>query len=260
MLKYNLVMDQNSMIGGATPMQGAYGGAVMPPVGGVGTAPSLVAEPPRKTSVGEIVILVIVCLIAAAAIVCAVIFFMKWNELSTNYNTEKDIAVAEAKKAQKDADEANFAEREKTPNTQFTGPSDFGSLSFYYPKTWSVYVSSDGSNNSDYEAYFAPGQVNPLNDEGSRYALRFIIQNEQIADVQREYDTKVKEGEMTSKVFNADSNRITGTKYEGLIEENMRGIVVLIKVNDKTAILQTDAETYRADFEALLTTLRRNSN
>lgn len=236
---------------------GAPMGAGVSPVGGV--AP-LAPEPPKKTSVAEIVVLVIVCLIAAVAIVFAVIFFMRWNELSVNYESEKNVAVAEATKAQKDADEANFTEREKTPNTQFTGPSDYGSISFYYPKTWSVYVGSDGSQNSDYEAYFAPGQVNPVSDEASRYSLRFSIRNEQIADVQREYDSKVKDGEMTSGVFNADSNRITGTRYEGKIGEDMQGIVVLVKVNDKTAILQTDAETYRTDFEALLKTLRRNTN
>jgi hypothetical protein len=115
------------------------------------------------------------------------------------------------------------------------------------------------SNNSDYNAYFAPSQVNPIEDEGSRYALRFSIYNQQINNIQQQYDKKIEDGELTSSVFNADNNKISGTKYMGQIDENMQGIVVVFKVNDKTVVMQTDAMVYQQDFETLLTKLRRNS-
>jgi len=285
-------MDQNSSLGGFSPMNNAtptpapnpFAAPTMPtpapqpatapvsagvPTPGMTTpiAPSAPAVAPaatagmtdKKNALIETIILIAVCVIAAVAIVFAVIFLMKYNELQNNYESNKELAVAEARKNQADVDKANFEEQEKLPRTPFTGPSDYGSISFEYPKTWSVYVDSDGTNNSDYKAYFKPAWVDPVSDSASRYALRFQILNRQYTTVQSDYESKVKNGEMTSSVFNADSNRMTGIKYEGKIEEGIQGIVVLVKVNDKTAIFQMDAEVYRKDFEELLKSLRRNS-
>ncbi len=214
-----------------------------------------------KKSLIETIILVVVCLIAAIAIVIAVVFFMQYNELKTNYDSDKGIAVAEAVKAQEDADIEKFKEESKLPYAKFTGPSDYGSLSFEYPKTWNVYVSSDGSENTDYEAYFRPGQVDPIDKETSRYGLRFQILNRQITSIQPDYENRVKDGSLTSSVFSAGSGSaaLTGTRYEGSIDEKIRGVVILIKINDKTAIFQTDADSYRADFDKLVNSLRRNS-
>jgi len=286
-------MDQNSSLGGFSPMNNTtptpapnpFAAPTMPtpapqpatapvsagvPTPGMATpiAPSAPAVAPAATAgmtdkknntLIETIILIAVCVIAAIAIVFAVIFFMQYNELKVNYDSDKNLEVAEAVKKQEDVDKANFAEQEKLPKTPFTGPSDYGSISFEYPKTWSVYVDSDGTNNSDYKAYFRPAWVDPVSDSASRYALRFQILNRQYTTVQSDYESKVKNGEMTSSVFNADSNKMTGIKYEGKIEEGIQGIVVLVKVNDKTAIFQMDAEVYRKDFEELLKSLRRNS-
>ncbi len=247
----------------AMPMQGApvQTAPMMQPVPNMAAPMTAgpVGQSNKKGSIAETIILVIVCLIAAAAIVAAVIFFMKWDELNTSYEMQVSEEVATAKKEQKDLDEKNFTEREKEPNTQFTGPSDYGSISFYYPKTWSVYIESDGSKNSDFKAYFAPSQVNSVKDDTARYALRFSILDKQADDVLKTYQKKVKSGEMTSRTYQADSNKISGTLFEGAIDKTMQGIVLVIKVNDKTAVLQTDAETYRADFETLIETLRKNS-
>lgn len=213
----------------------------------------------KDTTLIETIILVAVCVIAAAAIIFAVIFFMQYNQLKSNFDSEVAMREATAREEQSVADTAAFAEEEKQPFSKFTGPSDFGSIGFEYPKTWSVYVSSDGSDNSDYSAFFAPSQVNPLDDDSSRYALRFVILNQQINNVQQQYDRLLEDGAVTSSVFNADNNKISGTKYIGQIDDNMQGIIVIFKVNDKTAILQTDAMVYQQDFETLLTKLRRNS-
>jgi hypothetical protein len=273
-------MDQNW--NGAVPQNQSGGngqmGPNMPPVpnAGMNTTPMLTPQMPaggapvnpmappmpdsgKKGSIVETIILGFVCLIAAGAIVAAVMFYMKYDELETNFDIKVSDATSAAKKEQSDLDEKKFTEREKTPTKQFTGPSDYGSISFYYPKTWSVYVDSDGTNNSNFVAYFAPEQVNPLKDKDSRYALRFTIMNKQSEDVMKSYDNQVKKNELKASVFNADDMRISGTLYEGQINKTMRGIVLVVKVNNMTAILQTDAEVYRADFEALIATLRRNS-
>lgn len=207
----------------------------------------------------ETIILVVVCIVAATAIVFAAIYYMNWKNLKANLEVEK-VAISEsAAKKQKDLDDANFLAKEKEPNMQFAGPSDYGTLSFYYPKTWSLYVSEDGRNNSDYVAYFRPIQVDPIGNRDSRYALRLSIVNRQIGDVQRSYANKVTDGDLAARQFKADDSRVAGTIYEGKISEEIDGEILLIKINDKTAILQADAKIYKQDFEKLIKTLRRNS-
>jgi hypothetical protein len=208
----------------------------------------------------ETIVLVVVCLIAAAAIVFAVIFFMQYSDLNSRFETEVATATANAETAQREEDLASFEEEKKLPYSKFTGPSDYGSIGFEFPKTWSVYVASDGSNNSDFVSYFRPSQVDPIESESSRYALRFSILNQQINNVQQEYESKVDDGSLTSSVFNADNNKISGTRYTGKIAEKIDGILVIFKVNDKTVIMQTDsAAVYQKDFDTIISKLRRNS-
>lgn len=234
------------------------------PVGAGVVPPNPMAAPipdnGKKGSIIETIILVVVCLIAATAIVFAVMFYMQYNDLNMNQEVRVNNEVAAAKRQQKEEDDKAYEELIKLPNTLFTGPSDYGSISFYYPKTWSMFVETDGSNNSDYVAYFAPVQVNPIKDKDSRYALRFKILRKQAEDVMKTYDNMVKKGQVTMRIFNADDSRISGSLYEGQIDKNMIGMVLVIKVNDKTAVLQTDSsEVFREDFEKLIKTLSRNS-
>ena len=273
MLKYNVIMDQNANAGGAPQNQNVAAGPTMPAVNVMPNAaaampPMGAAMPPsaqipqygeKKGSFIETAILIIVCIVAAVAIVAAVYFYMQWNDLNTNYEIEKNEAIQEEVKKQQEADEKAYQEQEKIPTKQFTGPSDYGTISFKYPKNWSVYIKSDGSDNSDFEGYFAPGQINDIDDDTSRYALRFNILNSQYNDVVSEYNSLVEDGLCTSSAFSADSNKLTGTMFYGQLDENINGIVVVVRVNDKSVVLRTDAEEFRADFETLIGTLRRNS-
>lgn len=207
----------------------------------------------------ETIILIIVCLIAAGAVIFAVSYFTKYHNLQSNYNVEKESAVAEAVKARADADEAAFLEREKEPYNEWSGPSDYGSLSFKYPKTWSTYLDKDGSNGSDYSVYFAPSVVNNINDLSSRYALRFKIYNMQYSEYVGNLEQDVESGKLSASTFNEQDGQLTGIRYEGEIDTDTVGIKVVIKVNDKTAVFRTDSENYRADFDKLIDSLRRNS-
>ena len=238
---------------------------VMPSVGGspqLGNVPvgngamgaqNKASKKAMKSSLIETIVLVVVCLIAAAGVICAVVFFLQWREAETNVQGQIDISVAEAVEAQKSLDEANFAEREKLPNTEFVGPSDYGSLSFMYPKTWSVYVAKDASNGGDYEAYFNPVQVEPVSDETIN-ALRVMIYDRPIDQVKTQYESLVKNGKLSSSVYQVGD--ITGTLYSGQITNYVTGILLMIKINDKTAIIQTDSMNFKSDFESLIATIR----
>ena len=223
---------------------------------GVAAAPVAVQKSANGTLV-ETIILVIVCLIAAGAIIVAVIFFMKYNEANADQQSKVEAEVAAARAEEQELAAKRLDEKLKEPNVEFRGPDDYGSISFQYPKTWSVYVDKDASNNSDYVAYFQPKKVPPISSQNSRYALRFAIYNRQYDDVAKPYVAKVKNGKMQSQNFTADSGKITGMRYEGEISNNITGTFVIFKVNDKTAILQTDSDVLLDDYEKILQTLRR---
>ncbi len=215
-----------------------------------------VPMPAKKNSAAEIIILVVVCLIAAAAIVIAVIFFMQWNDLKNDFDSKLSLKVAEAQSEQIKIDEENFAEREKEPFTAFSGPSDYGNIYFEYPKTWNVYVNSNGTSNTDYEAYFAASAVAPVSKQESRYALRFIIRNQSLENIQRQYDAKVTDGAVTSSSYSV--NGISGTLFKGKISEGIDGQIFIAKINDKTLIMQTDSTShFEKDFSNILAKLRR---
>ena len=179
--------------------------------------------------------------------------FINYMDQKNNVDAKVSTAVTEAEKKLGDKLEADFIERDKQPLKSFTGPSDYGTLSFKHPKTWSVYVSNDGTKGSGYEAFFNPGAVPSLDAASSRYALRVAIVNEQYEDTIAEYESLVKKGELKSSTVKANGEN--GTRLDGNFSRDIRGAAVIFKIRDKSVIVQTDADTFKSDFEALVQTI-----
>ena len=212
-------------------------------------------EPKKKTNVVDIVIMALLGLVAIAAASLAVMFYMNWDEAKTDVDGKVAAAERAARADQQKTDEENFAQREKQPNLEFTGPSDYGSLSFMYPRTWNTYVAKDATTGGDFEAYFNPSQVNPVSNT-TIHALRVTIYDRPIEDVRKSYDALVKSGKLTVSVFQVGDK--TGDRYDGEFSKDIVGSMVMLKINDKTAIIRTDAAIFRADFEAVIASIRHN--
>jgi hypothetical protein len=180
-----------------------------------------------------------------------------------NYNNQKDTvdsqvstAVATAKKTQADSDETKFNERDKEPNRQFVGPDDYGRLTFNYPKTWSVYISSDvTSDGGTYQAYLNPVSVPPIGN-GQLFALRVTIEEQDYSSIISNYASLVKSGKLSSSSVTADG--ITGTRLDGAFSDDLRGSAVIFKIRDKTATIRTDANTFEPDFNAIVASIKFN--
>lgn len=225
----------------------------------ISSNPAITALPAQKpkSSIVETIVLISVCVLAAIAIVLAVIFFLQWNEAKSNVDGKVDAAVATLEEEIISAEEAKCAEREALPNNEFTGPSDYGSLNFMYPKTWSIYIAKDASSGGDFDAYFNPGGVNPVSDDTIN-ALRFHIYNKPFDEVISSYANLVKRGSLTSSTCAIIDSTTACNRYEGAFTKNITGIAVLIKVNDKTALLRTDSTNFKADFDKLVATITIN--
>lgn len=204
---------------------------------------------------GSIVAIIGLSLLTAVAGSLAILAYLNYNEQKTNVDARVDLAVAEAKKEQADEDEQKFAEREKEPNRQFTGPDDFGRLTFDYPKTWSVYVDRDGSSSNRYEAYLNPITVPPVT-KNQQFALRVVIEQKSYEDVIESYQKLVESGDLRSSATSSMGHN--GTRLDGNFSDDIRGSAIIYRVRDKTITLRTDADTFRPDFNKLIQTIDFN--
>lgn len=217
---------------------------------------------PSKASVGDIVKIVTIVALSLTTLTFIGLFIWKniqYTDARTDVDGQIATAVAKAKDEQSSQDEAEFLEREKYPYQSFSGPVDYGQLSFQYPKTWSVYVASDASKGGDFAAYFNPIQVDAVSDK-TLMALRVSIRDKDFETVTAEYQRKVESKDYNLQMQSVTFNGITANKYVGTIPNTeFNGIIIIFKIRDKTAILQTDSMIFEEDFNRLLETVQFNA-
>lgn len=203
-----------------------------------------------------IMMVVIMALLAIIAIVFLVLFILKMIEardLIADQDSRIDAAVAVAVAENTEKLNAEFEIARKDPYREFLGPEDYGSLSFKYPQTWSVYIAKNASTGGDFEAYMNPVEVEAPSNTTIN-ALRVKIRDASIDSVVQTYESYVKSGRMnfsTRQVGGVTANLYVGQLPSG----NLQGAVCLFKLRDKTVILQTDAEVFLEEFYRLLDTV-----
>ena len=208
----------------------------------------------QRMSTGALITIILLTIFTIAFAGLSVWAFISYMDQKNNVDEKVDRAVATAEKTQADKLEAEFVDREKEPNTSFSGPSDFGTLSFKYPKTWNVYVDNDGSSGEGYLAYFNPGQVPSTKSADSRYALRATIVNDDYDTVIKGFESRVEKGDLKTSTVKAVNGQ-TGSRLDGTFSTNLRGSAAIFKIRDKTAVVRTDANTFTADFDKLIATI-----
>lgn len=174
--------------------------------------------------------------------------FLNYQDQKNNTDAKIETAVNAAKTVQAKELEDQFLEREKEPYTSLKGPDDLGSVTFNYPKTWSVYVAKNGAA-GEYEAYLNPGSV-PAVSNTQPYATRVVIDSKQYDDTLKTYEALVKKGSLKSSPVTA--NGFTGIRLDGAFSKEREGSSVLFKVRDKTLIISTDATTFKNDFDTVI--------
>ena len=220
-----------------------------------------VLEARRKTNeLVKTILIIVISLVAVTFIGLFVWTLVRYNDASTDLNKKISDAVAVAEERQALELEKEFNEREKDPYRTFSGPADYGELTFEYPKTWSVYIASDATNGSDFEAYFNPLEVNPVSDTTVN-SLRLTIRNMSFDDVAKEYQKALEARDSDLKMDSITiRNDTVANRYFGTIPRTeFSGYVVIFKIRDKTAVLRTDSVLFEEDFNRILETVTFNS-
>ena len=181
------------------------------------------------------------------------------EERNRDLDSEIAAAVATAKDEVTTKMEAEFLDREKYPYKTFAGPIDYGELTFEYPKTWSVYVDKPATDGGDFNAYFNPIQVDAVGKDTIN-ALRVTIRNKSFEDVAAEYQKAMEKKDSNLTVQSVSVAGTTANRYTGTIPNtDLLGIIVIFKIRDKTAVLQTDSMLFQGDFDKLLETVKFNA-
>ena len=118
------------------------------------------------------------------------------------------------------------------------------------------------NSDGDFNAYFNPVQVDAVGKETVN-ALRVTIRDKSFDEVTKEYqkamDKRDSDLTMVSTTIGRDNN-ITANRYTGTIPDtkDLSGYIVVFKIRDKTAILQTDSVLFQDDYDKLLGTVTFN--
>lgn len=242
---------------GATTENQPYSHSASTPLQGNQIIPKDALETQKNRSILWIII-TIICALTAITFICLFIWmYGKWNEADTNVTGQIEAAAAVARSEAIAETERTFEEREKYPYKMFSGPADLGSLTFEYPKTWSLYEENDASDGrSEFIAYLNPDKIPPLN-YNNPIALRVSILNRGFDDYIRQYQNKVENGMMTLTV--APVGGANANIYKGELDgNNFQGIAAVFKIRDKTVVLQTDALVFENDFNNILNSVKYN--
>ena len=223
------------------------------------------APPEQKKDIAGLIktiAIIVVSLIAVTFIGLFIWMSMQYQEASTDLEGQISVAVAEAKDKQAAEMEAEFLQREKYPYKTFSGPIDYGQLTFEYPKTWSVYVAAAATKGGDFNAYFNPIQVDAVGKDTIN-ALRITILDKSFDDVTADYQKKMEKrdaGLTVEAVTIGKDKNITANRYTGKIPDtDLSGFIVTFKIRDKTAIMQTDSVLFKDDYDKLLGTVEFNA-
>lgn len=217
--------------------------------------PSSADDTLKSRDLIKTIALIVLGVVSAIFIGLFIWMYLQWNDAKTNLDGQISEAVAIAVDENTTELESDFADREKNPYKTFAGPTDYGELSFGYPKTWSVYEASDASDGKDYEAYFNPDKV-PTITKTVINALRVSIVNQTLEEVLSDYNKGVEKGETTARATQVNGEN--ATIYEGQITKELVGRVAIFRIRDKTVIMQTDAAIFYEDFDKILGTVSFN--
>jgi hypothetical protein len=221
--------------------------------------PTLIEPKADHTKAAKTFLLVIFILGTIIGISLSVYFYVRMSKSENNVAGQINTAVAAAVAQKGEEDNTACEKRLKETKTYFTGPSDYGTLAFEVPKVWSVYIAKDAEKGGNFEAYFNPNSVQAVNNT-NLYYLRLTISTTSYETVVKTYDSAVKSNKMSLSTIQVNKGNNTAAMYKGTLPNNAKasGYVTIIKIRDKTAILQTDSLDFYEDYKAILDSITFN--
>lgn len=202
--------------------------------------------------------ILIIGLIVSAILLIAAGGFGYWSysqmlDYKNNSDTKAQAAVEKANQELTATLEADFAEQEKSPLKSYTSPSQFGSVSFKYPKTWSAYVieQATGSGNHLVDGYYYPDFVPNTSGDNTAYYLRVQVNNGTYKAALDQYKTYINQNKLKSSPFQPQNveGATAGVRLDGQLSAKKQGSMIILPLRDKVLKIWAETEVGVADLD-----------
>jgi len=171
------------------------------------------------------------------------------QDYKNNVDAKITVANEKAVKAEDIKKDADFAEQAKQPLKTFIGPEAYGALHVSFPKTWSAYVDTSGTNSYGVNGYFYPDVVPALSAKDSAFALRIVVTNQSYSSTMNTFSNFIpsKKGTITAYSLPKVSS-VVGSRLDGEVQQNKQGAMIILPLRDKTLEVWTEAPQFLPDF------------
>jgi hypothetical protein len=207
--------------------------------------------PPQK-STGLIIGLVVGILLFLGASGFGVWAFSERQSYKNDVDSKIETAVGMAVMEAEAAKEAEFVEREKSPLRTFVGSATYGTVTFQYPKTWSIYDDSSNRGSIVVDVYAHPNVVPSIASE-QPYALRLEVLSQTYDTAVKTLDSAIKQGTVRATAFRpAQLQDVLGVRFEGAIDRETNGVAIYLPLRDRTIRIATENPQFVTDFETII--------
>lgn len=210
----------------------------------------------RSNRQGGFISPLLLSLIIAVVLLVGVLSFGTWAFMSRqDYKNNSDAKSAKAAsaaiQATQAADATKYAEEAKNPLKQFVGPSQYGSITAHYPKTWSGYVIKN--SNTPLNAFFHPDVVTDITAQDAAFALRIQVVNQSYASVLQNYEAQVQSKKVTVIPYSLPKvPSVVGSRIDGQISIHNQGSVVVLPLRNLTLLISTESQSFEPDFNNII--------
>jgi hypothetical protein len=196
----------------------------------------------------------LVTLLFIVAVITSVVFYKGENKYKNNSNQLISSAVATAVENQQTTDRNVFAKESLQPLQPFVGPEAYGTVTVYYPKTYSAYIVVNSGNSIPVNGYFQPGFVPDTTNEANAFALRLQVDAETYDQELVQYTSFAKQGLVTITAYSLPKvPSVIGVKITGKIATNVQsGIMIILPLRNTTLQVWTEAPQYESNFNTLI--------
>lgn len=213
----------------------------------------------NKRPLGLYADVVVLIILLVASLCFGYWAFSQMKDYKNNSDQKSAIAVKKANEEQKKQLQLAFDEQEKSPFKSYTGPSQFGSVYFTYPKSWSAYIVEQEANSSlPVDGYFYPNFVPGVSQsKKANFILRIQINNKAYKSELDQFNTSVKQGKVRVSPYVPEQlkNASPGVRIDGQLFTDKRGSMIIVPVRDKVLKIWTENESTVSDYNNVIKSL-----
>ncbi len=188
-------------------------------------------------------------------VVCiSIVLYKDETKYKNDSNQLVATAVAAAKTQQQSSDQSAFATESLQPLQPFVGPEAYGTVTLYYPKTYSAYIAVGNNSSLPVDGYFEPGYVPDVTNQDNIFALRLEVNSESYDQVLSQYTNLAQQGMVTIAPYSLPKvPSVVGVKITGAITTTVKhAIMIVLPLRTTTLQVWSEATQYENTFNTLI--------